>query len=695
MARKSTIKLLLINESDNESERLISLFRNAGRVARAFRPFSAEELHAMLEKESWDLVIANDRHPEIGIIQCLEQLQKMTPNLPSIVIRDSDAEAAFEAGASDVINSSDDQHLIFAAFRELRNHEQTKQLAQTIEKLADAEERCNLLMSQSDDAVAYLADGMLISCNPLFCSRFGYTEPDDLDCAPIIDLIDSADHNKFKNLLKKQLESGDSDSDFKFTGLKHDQETFAATMQLSNAVFDDEPCIQLTISEQANGSNAQSVNISVDRDPATGLYSHDFFIAQLKDELISVESESTTSMLIYIGVDNFTTFRSRYGITHAYNILLNIANFIQAQSADDNCLAHFCDDGFTMLMQKTDSNAAIQYAETLCKTLEKHIIEIDGQSIQCTASIGLLAIDSTLQNPEPNTLIDLAFNACESVREASEDHQGNGVTLYTPPKEKKTLGNAAGDEELDSFLAEALEEEQFSLTFQPVVSLRGSSGDHYEVRTTMQNEEGEILAANEFLANISFKDVNTRLDRWILLEATKKLSQEIESGSNTLLLINLTANTLQDESLITWLSVALKAGGLPPEALVFQFSESTITDFLKPAKSFAESIKELGCKISITDFGQSDNPFKALKHVNADYAKISDEFTKELESGGDIQILKAMVNSINESDAQAIISRVENASALAQLWQIGVDYIQGSYLAAPQDTMNYEFTDIA
>lgn len=694
MARKSTIKLLLINESENESERLISLFRNAGRVARAFRPLSAEELHGTVEKESWDLLIANDRHPEISVIQCLEQIQKMAPNLPCIVIRDSDAEAAFDAGANDVINSNDDQRLVFAAFRELRHHEKNRELSQALEKLADAEERCNLLMSKSEDAVAYVADGMLISSNPLFCSRFGYPEPDDLDCAPIIDLIDSADHNKFKNLLKKQIDREDPSSDFEFTGLKQDQQSFQASMQLSNAVFDDEPCIQITVNEQ-NSTTSNTTAQSMERDPATGLYSHDYFITKLEAELTQIEPGSSTTSLLYIGVDNFNTFRSRHGITHAYNILLNIAKVIQAQSADDNYLAHFCDDGFTMLLQDSGIEAATTYAEQLCKTIEKHIIEIDSQSIQCTASVGVLAINNGLKDPQPNALIDLAFSACESVREESEDNQGNGVVVYTPPKEKKTLGNAAGDDELDSFLEEALEEEQFSLTFQPVVSLRGTNGDHYEVRTSMKNEEGEELAAEEFLTNINFNGVNTRLDRWILLEATKKLSQEIESGNDTLLLINLTAHALQDESLMTWLSVALKAGGLPPQALIFQFSEQDISDFLKPAKAFAEAVKELGCKISISNFGQSDNPFKALKHVNANYVKISESFTKELEAGGDTQVLKAMVNSINESDAQAIISKVENASALAQLWQIGVDYIQGGYLAGPQETMNYEFTDIA
>ncbi len=694
MARKSTIKLLLINESDNEGERLISLFRNAGRVARAQRASSAEDLHSLLEQESWDLLIANDKHPEIAVEQCLEHLKKQGSDLPTIILRDSNAEAALEAGASDVISADDDQRLIFSAFRELRHLDHYRELNATKEKLADAEERSEMLMSKSQDAIAYLSDGMLISSNPLFCTRFGYDDPDDLDCAPVIDLIDTPDQENFKSLLKTQINNGEGSTDFNFTGINQAGESFSAAMQLNNAVFDDEPCIQLTIKEKGSELTSGGGG-SPDIDPATGLYSYQYFLAQLDSINKQAMAGTNISSLLYIGIDKFTSIRSRYGIANANTILVDLAQFIQAGSDDTHCLAHYCDDSFTVLLPNTGAEKAQQYASELCQQIAEHILEIDGQSLQCTASIGLLVIDGKTPE-EPETLIDNAFSASEQLREnADNDGTGNGVEQYVAVREKKALGDASGDDELDVFIQEAIEDERFKLTFQPVVSLRGTSGDHYEVRTTMTSEEGEELGPNQFLGNINFSGINTRLDRWILLEATKKLSAQIDNNHNTRVIINLTSNALQDETLIPWLGVALKAGGIPAEALIFQFLESDIADFLKPAKAFADAVREIGCKISITNFGKGDEPFRALNHVGADYAKIASELTEALQSGGDTQELKAMVGTINESNTQAIISGVENAAALAQLWQIGVDYIQGGYLAGPSSEMDYEFTDIA
>lgn len=693
MARKSTIRLLLINKSDNEGERLISLFRNAGRVARAHRASTLEALHNSLNDQDWDLVIADDNHPEISVEQCLEQLQKTSPHIPAIVLRDSDTQSALDAGASDVVASEDDQRLIFAAFRELEHAETFQELALLKIKLAETEQRCNLLMDQSQDAIAYLADGMLVSTNPLFCQRFGYESTEELDCVPMIDLIEPADQDTFKNLLKAQLNSSAGESsDFQFTGLKHNDETFKATMQLTNAIYDDEACIQLTVRE-SGGDSGTTVNLNLD--PATGLYSHDYFLAQLQSRIKQAEMGTSISTLFFIGIDKFNDFRSQYGITHAYNILLDIARFIQQNSEESSCLAHFCDDGFTMLLTDTDSDAALEYAKLLCSKLEQHIIEVNNHSIQCTASIGLLTLDSQTSK-EPSILIDNAYSTCESVRDrAGNNGIGNSAAIYIPERQKQSLGDARGDEELDQILEDALEDNQFQLVFQPVVSLRGTSGDHYEVQVSMLNDDGEQAHADEFLQSLQFDSVNTRLDRWIILEATKQLATKIEQGQDIRLFINLTANALQDETLLPWLGVALKASDIPPSALALQFIETDISRYLKPAKTFADSIHELGCKLSIAGFGQSDDPIKTLKHVNANFAKIADSYTEELQSNGDNQNLKTMVNSINENQTQAIISGVENAAALAVLWQLGVDYIQGTYLSGPSEQMNYEFTDIA
>ncbi|MCR8923091.1 EAL domain-containing protein [Dasania sp. GY-MA-18] len=693
MARKSTIKLLLVNESDNAGEHLVSIFRNAGRVARAHRVASAEELFtAFKNDDDWDLLIADDFHPEIKPEQCLEQRKKSKLQLPVIVIRENCNSLAklFEAGASDVIDPADQARLCHAAFREVDKYNIIRKNRLLNEQLSEAEQRCEMLLDQSQDAIAYISDGMIIGSNQLFAETFGYSAAEDLDCFPIVDMIADEDQDKFKGLLKNQLTSDDS-TQFNFSGRKENGEQFDSHVQLSCATYDDEQCVQLTISQRSNGGESVA---SMDHDPATGLYSHDYFIAQLDSHIKQAAAGTTISTVMFISIDQFGSLRRRIGISSIEAVIADIAKHIQSHTQQDSCLAHYCDDGYTILLSDTGAQKALELAQELCKSIESHIVEVHKQSLQCTVSIGVVALDGKVT--DPYRIIDGAYETCEQIRIAADNkHIGNSAQIHIPERERKSLGDASGDAELDQVLEEALEDQLFSLLFHPIVSLRGSSGDHYEVLVNYSDENEQLLSANEFIGQLNFQAVNTRLDRWIILEATKLLSAERDKGQNINLLINLTANALHDEGLIPWLSVALKAGGLPADTIAFQFSEQDLNNNLTAAINFAEALQKSGCRFSITNFGMADEPVKLLKHVKANYVRLSNGYTEQLQNSNDTEALKALVGSINENNSKAIIPDIQNASALAVLWQIGADFIQGDYLAGPSKTMDHEFTDIA
>lgn len=698
MGRKSTIKLLVINESDNEAERLVSLFRNAGRVARSNRPNSAEELHSALDTnndEPCDLIVVDKHHPEITIDNVLEQVKKQNNPAPVIVLVDEgdDAPAYFDGGASDVVLSSDDNRLSFAAFREVEHLENRRELAALNEKLKESEERSELLMAQSQDAIAYISDGMIISTNALFAGRFGYEDPDDIDCIPIIDLIADSDQEKFKGLLKAQIQSGEGSTDFEFNGVNEASEEFNAAMQLSNAVLDGEDCIQVTVRDEI--ATRSSGGGQSDYDEATGLYSHFYFLSQLDSQIKQAQAGTTISSMLFIGIDGFYQLRTKHGPTITEQILVDLAKFIQENSANAAYISHFYDDAFTLLLPDMGTEKALEFSQTLCQQVSEHIIEQAGQSIKCTVSIGVVLIDQ--QAPEePQQIVENGFIAAEAVRDDSDDEaSGNGASVFVAARKQKSLGDAESDDDLDTFLEEAIEDERFKLMFNPVVSLKGTSGDYYEVETVMVDEDDAIKPAAEFLGTLQFNAVNTRLDRWIILEATKQLSIQRDQGNDTRIMINLTSNTLLDDTLLPWLSVALKAGGLPPESIIFQFMEDDIIKQLKAAKSFSEEVSKMGCHMAIASFGKDNESSNLLSQVKTTFVKIHGDFTEQIQSSGDTEEVKALVSKASETETKAIITNVENASAMAVIWQLGVDYIQGGYLSEPTYEMNYEFTDIA
>jgi EAL domain-containing protein (putative c-di-GMP-specific phosphodiesterase class I)/GGDEF domain-containing protein/DNA-binding NarL/FixJ family response regulator len=680
MAKQSSINILLVNKSEDESERLVTMFRNAGRIARIFRVGSAEELLAALKDKDWDLLISDNKHPEISTEQALEQLQKQQADLPLIALTDNPEEAqqALENGAVDVVAHDDALRLTTAAFREIKHLNQLRQLHEVEQKLAETEQRASLLLAESSTGIAYVADGMLISCNENFCQSFGYTDLDDMDCLPVIDLIADADEDKFKSLLKAQPSRKTDSTDCALTGVLQNGETFAVNVQLSNTIVDDENCIQISVHEGVHLPASANTEPSI---PDITGYTH--FISQLENAISQAQASQTPSQLLFVGLDQFLQQRDQHGLSQVAQLAQEASAVIKTECSNAQAMSQICDDGFTLLLSNTEADQALSQAQNLCRTLADQRFD-SCPNLSASLSISVMAIDGSIT--ETDSLLDHAFRGCHELG-------NNSAAIYAPPKSRKALGDAQNDDELDTVLEEALEDDQFWLAFQPLINIRGASGDHYEVKTRMTDKDGNEVIASDFLQSLNFKDTNTRLDRWILLQATRRLS---EQGNNDVrLLINLTPHALHDDSLMSWLNVALKAGDFKPESLVLQFQEQDLVNHLAAAEQFAESLKNNGCQLSVSSFGNCDKPIKILNTLKPNYVRVHRNYTEQLQNGGDAQPLKALIASISEQGCKTVITAVDNASVMAQLWQLGVDFIQGNYLAPSSQEMDYEFTDIA
>jgi EAL domain-containing protein (putative c-di-GMP-specific phosphodiesterase class I)/GGDEF domain-containing protein/DNA-binding NarL/FixJ family response regulator len=666
MARKNTIRLLLINGSDNDTELVVSLFRSAGRVARAQRIDSADDLAEAL-KQPWDLLIADDNHPELKVEACLDHLRHERVDFPVLIQRDSaDLNALFAAGAADVIAPSDDQRLIGAALRELENLEQRRSVAKLRRQLQEAEQRNALLLGETDQAIAYVADGMVINANALFAERFGYDSPDELDCAPIVDLLAASDLEGFKSALKNSVEG-----EFACTGQRNDGATFHARVRLRNSTYDDDPCTQLIVDNPpaaavtADGGNS-------DRDADSSLFSRAYLIDQIE--------RRSSGWLILLQIEDFAALRSELGLSAGLALAAAVAEFVaSANTFGPSCSARVADDTFAILLEGGNSERLQEQARELCKVVGQHDFE---HAVRVRA--GIVSATGT----DSGELLDQAFAAAEQA-----DAKHHYVYLH---RSAPSVRSVSANEGVDSAaLEDALHDQRFVLLFQPIISLRGAAGEHYEALLRMQGSNNALELPDNFIDSLGVSTDNAKLDRWILLEATKQLAANRGRGNDTRLVINLTANALQDETLPGWLGVALKAAGLPASSLILQLREADVLNDQKAAKTFAEAVRQIGCQLAIGGFGRMQQAEKTLKSVRADIVQLDGSFTRGLLTSGDAQPIKTLVSAASTLDVKTIVPFVENASVLATLWQVGADFIQGHYLQAPSREMNYEFTDIA
>lgn len=691
MNANDTIRLLILNNSRAEAERLISMLHNAGRPSRAQHVENEETLVKLLEEQAWDLLIAHDQTTNVTPQTAIKHIRRLNKDVPVILQNDDEILAVVEGmklGAVDVVRLDDDQHLLMVMQREMNNREarQAKRLADR--RFREAERRSQQLLDSSRDAIAYVQDGLYLYANQSFAELFGYTDKDDIDCMPIMDMVDENDQETLKTFLKDFTFKGlDAESTkLAFRGVKQDGTSTPISLEVSHVTYDEEPCIQFLARANRVDVNNEVLEQQIKQikwqDVVTGLYNRQYMIDHLEKTIDNITEKDNLSLL-YIDLDNFTErAQSTLGVAAADMALSDLASLLREKNNTTDIIARFGDTAFTVLVPNIRADAAVARAKQLCKEIEDHIIDIDNKTLQLTASIGVSLINDNSTNA--NKVIEQALNAMEKVRTAG----GNNAQLFEPEltADERDQKNLAAD------LQHALDNDRFRLLFQPIISLRGSEEEYYEVYLRMLNENNEEISPSRFIETASSIGASIKIDRWVILESIKMLSQHRAKGNKTKLILNLSKDSLCDESLVPWLGVAFKAAKLSSDAIVFQASEVDVTNHLNAAKAFAEGLQKLKTTLSISNFGCSLNPFNTLKHVPASIIKIDGSFTMDIQNNKESpETLIHLIEQLHGESKITIVPFVENASVLSTLWQAGAHYIQGHYLQEPTQNMSYDF----
>ncbi|MEK1907897.1 MAG: EAL domain-containing protein [Pseudomonas sp.] len=681
---KKTIRLLILEDSQNEAERLVSLFRNAGRATRVHRITSSDNLAEALQ-QSWDLLISAPSSEHLEPSEAITAIRRQAKDIPFIqLIEGNDSDAITEAlmlGAQDALPQGEDERLILVANRELANLEERRARRSAEVALREAEKRCQLLLDSSVDAITYVHDGMHIYANRAYLKLFDYEDGDELEGMPMIDLIASEDQAAFKDFLKN-YSSAEGNAELACAGVKANGQRFAARMGFSPATYDGEPCIQVVIRAEADNAELEEKLREISsQDLVTGLYNRPHFLELMDGAAQRAVTTNQISSLAYIRVDRYSEAIGEVGLAGIDMLLTDLANLLRNHFPAGTPLARFGDDVFTALLPDLLPEQTREQLAVLLKKAETHMFDISGRTVQTTLSIGVAGLGE--QTSKAQDVIDRAHRCADDVA------NGNAIKIFNPADE---LAAAANRGNIIAMIQQALDNNSFRLLFQPIISLRGDSDEHYEVLLRLLSPQGEDVPTVDLMNAARDAGLAEKIDRWVILNSVKLLAEHRSKGHSTRLFVHLSGSSLQDQTLLPWLSVALKAARLPSDALVFQISEPDAIAYLKQAKALTQGLAELHCKVALNQFGCALNPFNTLKYLNVDFVKVDGSFSQELSSADNQETLKTLLASLHAQAKLTIVPYVESASVLATLWQAGVNYIQGHYLQGPSQSMDYDFS---
>lgn len=694
MSTRETLHVLLLTNSQNESESIVSLLRNSGSATRAHQIESIVDFTQQLQEKSWDLLLANPQVGDIQYEELLHQIKRLNKDLPLIVLADEmDAmqlETCLKKGASSMVPADESNLLLLVIQREL-DHLRTRRSLRTSQvRLRDAEKRCQTLLESSRDAVAYIHDGMHVHANQAYLDLFGYESAEDLEGMPIMDMIDPEAQQTFKAFLKTLQQDDQQQHELKTNGINGEQQPFSMRMRFTPAIFAEEQCTQVSIEIAADNSELEERLKEISsRDLLTGLYNKPYLTARLEEAVDKAVLKGAFGSVAYINLDHFGKVKSDVGINHADTVICEVANALKANCKESDIVARIGEDIFCCLRMGADAESSLKLAEQLRSLIENLLIDIGNRTITTTASVGVALINES--SAHPIGILQHAHQASDDVRKQPGKERGNGVHLFV---QASAAADAAPSLDLHKVLTDSIRQNNFRLLFQPMISLRGDETEHYETLLRLSLPGGEEKSAGEFFANPAVSDeIKRKIDRWVILHTTKLLGEHRAKGHNTRMFINLSSASLTDDALPGWIGVAMNAANLPKGAAVFQFHEDDASRLLKQAQHFTHALQEKGIATSLSRFGCALNPMNILKHLAVTYVKVDGSFTQELSSAESQKHLKELLSGLHTEEKITIVPLVENAASVASLWQMGVHFIQGYYVQAPQAAMVFDFND--
>ena len=677
MKKDYVIKILFVESSLEEAEQIISLLRNTGIAVRPARATQVEQLQAAVNELEPDIVMFDPAVTTITIdevVKVLEAYGRDYALLGLVQTIDNQSVAdLFVHGARGVAARSQPKQLIAVLQREFESLQTRRQVRWLHTALRETERRCDALLDSSTDAIAYVHEGMHVRANHAYLETFGYESFDDLLGLPLLDMIDAANADEMKALLKGQAHQGKFPAQLTLRARRADDSRFDATVEFAPATFEGERCLQIVFRRQMIDP---AVLEQLQRDPVTGLYNRSHMLACIDDAVTAAAKGRKGQSLLLIEPDNWASLVAGIGLGKADELLAAFAGRIRMLLGTDDIAGMLAEHTFGVALDSRPDEAIREWIAKLQHSISSEIFDAGTRSITVTASIGGSLLGEKNANAE--ALLNQASHALRTAQSLG----GSQVELHDPAAREKA------DEERDRYwldlLQKALTQDDFVLYHQQTISLQDAEGDYSEILLRLSGPQGEVLPG--FFMPIAEKhNLTTAIDHWVLDQAISALQSREAQGQQTTFFIKLTAASLQSDKLLPWLAERLGAAALKHGHLVLEMTESKVMTLLRPAQEFVKGWKKLGGRFALEQFGSGLNSFQILNHIDADYLKIDRSYMAELPQHPESQKKVAEIcQQARELKRQTIAEWVEDATSTSLLFACGVDFVQGNFLQQPQ-----------
>lgn len=691
MRTQSILNLLVINDDQLYAERLVQLLSAYYDSVNLGFLDDKEELLRLL-RQPWDVLVFGSAY-DMNFTEAVGIVQEQSIDLPMICLFHDEAAAtaqnddglpAIVSGTMvKALKAEQEMAVVMAICLQHDNLRSRRELKTLRHVISEAEQRANVLIKNSKSAVAYIDQGIHIFANDPYLQLFGFKTMNDAIGVPVVDLISGGDSVKgFKQFLRQFDKGNRQEVEFEFESKRTDGSTFEAKLQLASATLDGEPVTQVIIQQNTNNSAevAKRLAEAERKDKLTGIDNRHGFEKQMALVYEQARQGLLTAGLLYIQLDNVGKIKSSLGLQGADATVKQVAYMLD-ELIEDGHVSRFSDTVFTVLVEDKSASELKDLAQHIVTRISEMFIEVDKRTTSTTVSIGIVKIEKNAA--EPNVLLERAIDAINQIMIETSNHGGT-YHLYDPSEHANS-----DDHALAESLVDAITNNRFELSFQPIYDINKDRSDFFEVylRLPLADADNTVLTPDQFMAVAKTHNLLEKIDRWVLINACKKINEVRKTHPEARLLVQLTGASLVDKKLPNVASQLIKAVGGAAGVLTLQFNEKDILDYLTVAKTQFSALTQVSCQLGINNFGSSAKSIEIASFVQPDMVRLARSYIQDINSADNLNTVKSLIVRTSEVHADVLMPYIEDAATMSVAWSVGARYLQGYYLEAPSATI--------
>ncbi len=414
-------------------------------------------------------------------------------------------------------------------------------------------------------------------------------------------------------------------------------------------------------------SRDQHLNFLGNCDPLTGMMNRGRMAEALEEAIIAADREGVSRAFVIAGINNLAVVNDAYGFEVADEVIIAVGRRLKNVVRAGDPIARYSGSKFAIILNNCDERELGHAAERFLQVARDSVIETEHGPVWAMLSIGAIILPG--HAADANTAMARAEEALTEAKRMPSD----GFVVYKPSQKlisERSINARAAHE-----IVACLKEDRFKLAFQPIVEAASTKVVMHEALLRMADARGDMIAAAHLIPIAEKLGLVRLIDRTVAQLTVSTLLAYPQAN----LTFNVSGITATDPRWFSQLTDILKAHREVTPRLTVEITETVALGDLDETVRFTRTLRDLGCRVAIDDFGAGYTSFRNLKALNVDILKLDGSFCAHLTENPDNQyFVRSLIDMAKQFEITTVAEWVETPEDAEFLRQWGADYLQGN-----------------